>query len=81
MYYLIFLYNRDLIFIIILLLITIKIIYNKILTWEKIMKIFNLLFLVAVSILFLNKVALSLETKTIIDLQLAKKMADACEAK
>ena len=47
----------------------------------KIMKIFNLLLLVAVSILFLNKVALSLETKTIIDLQLAKKMADACEAK
>ena len=45
------------------------------------MKFFNLLFIVAVSVIFVSKAALSLETKTIIDLQLAKKMADACEAK
>ena len=45
------------------------------------MKFFNLLFIVAVSVIFVSKAALSLETKTIIELQLAKKMADACEAK
>ena len=45
------------------------------------MKFFNLLLIIAVSVIFVSKAALSLETKTIIDLQLAKKMADACEAK
>ena len=45
------------------------------------MKTFNILLFVTMAIFLINKAAFALETKTIIDLDLAKKMADACEAK
>ena len=45
------------------------------------MKTFNILLFVTMAIFLINKAAFALETKAIIDLDLAKKMADACEAK
>ena len=45
------------------------------------MKIFNFLLMLVFSIIFISKIAFSLETKPIMDLVLAKKLADACEAK
>ena len=45
------------------------------------MKIFNILLFIFMTIFFINKAAFALETKPVIDLDLAKKMADACEAK
>lgn len=45
------------------------------------MKIFNFILMLVLFIIFTCKIAFSLETKPIMDLALAKKMADACEAK
>ena len=45
------------------------------------MKIFTVILLIYLSITFANKVAFALEEKPVMNLELAKKMADACEAK
>ena len=45
------------------------------------MKNLNLIFVFVFTILMINKVAFSLETKPVMNLELAKKLADACEAK
>ena len=45
------------------------------------MKSINNILLIIISIFFISKIAHSLEMKPVIDLSLAKKMADACEAK
>jgi len=45
------------------------------------MKLINLIVLVVLYIVSLNNAAFSLEMKPVIDLSLAKKMADVCEAK
>tara|TARA_B100000686_G_scaffold348353_1_gene439209 strand:- start:9652 stop:10158 length:507 start_codon:yes stop_codon:yes gene_type:complete len=45
------------------------------------MKLINLIILVVLYLVSLNNMAFSLEMKPVIDLSLAKKMADVCEAK
>ena len=45
------------------------------------MKLINLIFLVVFSLISMNRIVFSLEMKPVINLSLAKKMADVCEAK
>ena len=45
------------------------------------MKFFNIILFVSMAIVFISKTSFALETKPIINLEFAKKMADACEAK
>ena len=45
------------------------------------MKFFNILLFVTMATIFISKSAFALETTQIINLEFAKKMADACEAK
>ena len=45
------------------------------------MKFFNILLFVTMATIFISKSAFALETTPIINLEFAKKMADACEAK
>jgi glc operon protein GlcG len=45
------------------------------------MRKYNYLLLLTLTFIFLSKLAFSLETKPVMDLNLAKKMADACETK
>lgn len=45
------------------------------------MKKYNYLLLLILTFIFISKFGFALETKPVMDLNLAKKMADACEAK